>query len=399
MGGAQRSESAVVLIGADDALRDRITALVARAERGSSLEASLDALPRADLVVVALATAGEGAVRRARAAAPLASILAVCAAGAEREGLEALRAGADDVVSASSLAADLVDAVERALARRRLVQNERRLSALTESGSYGVTLSTPDGVTLFASRTARRLLGMEDDQNLDDGTSFMHPDDALRLWPEFLELQALPGATRTFQFRAKHGDGRFVWLESVVTNLMDEPGVNGLASIYCDITDRKLAEARLSRSEASFRTLIEHWPDGVLIHREGIVVYANPALLRLLGTEGADEVLGRAITELAVPEEHERVREGMHLARTSGYAGPVEMRLRRKDGAVVHVESEALELDSTGSPPSSPASAISASAARSSPAWPWPTACNRSARSPPASRTRSTTPSRTSSRT
>ena len=56
-----------------------------------------------------------------------------------------------------------------------------------------------------------------------------------------------PGAVRTVQYRFRHQDGSWRWLESTISNLLLEPSVEALVLNYQDITDRKDAELRLEQ--------------------------------------------------------------------------------------------------------------------------------------------------------
>jgi len=56
--------------------------------------------------------------------------------------------------------------------------------------------------------------------------------------------------------------------------------------------DKQHAEAALLDSEARYRQLAEWAPDGILIHRQGTVVFVNPAGATLLGAKHPDELIG-----------------------------------------------------------------------------------------------------------
>ncbi|MDY7231405.1 ATP-binding response regulator [Hyalangium rubrum] len=104
---------------------------------------------------------------------------------------------------------------------------------------------------------------------------------------------------------------------------------------------RTLAELR--RSQSSFRELIERLPDGICVLRERRLIYANPALVALVGCDSADELLGRELSDLASaffqPEDWQALRRdepGVLKAR-----GPMafrEFRLRRKSGDIIVAE-------------------------------------------------------------
>jgi two-component system, NtrC family, sensor kinase len=64
---------------------------------------------------------------------------------------------------------------------------------------------------------------------------------------------------------------------------------------------RRRVEVELRRSEESFRTLIEQSPDATLVHRKGVVLFANPAAVAMLGRASAEELQGQPVTELVQP--------------------------------------------------------------------------------------------------
>ena len=51
-----------------------------------------------------------------------------------------------------------------------------------------------------------------------------------------------------------------------------------------------------------YRVLVEHSPDAIAVHRRGTLVYLNPAGMRYLRAERADDVIGRPIAEFIAAE-------------------------------------------------------------------------------------------------
>lgn len=88
-----------------------------------------------------------------------------------------------------------------------------------------------------------------------------------------------------------------------------------------------------------YRALIEHTPDGICVHEQGIVVYVNHATVRLLGARDASELVGQPLTRFV---DRESVPSMLHRISTLTTAGavsvPTEMELQRLDGSTVPVE-------------------------------------------------------------
>ncbi len=64
-----------------------------------------------------------------------------------------------------------------------------------------------------------------------------------------------------------------------------------------------LGRQQLRESEERFQMLVEYSPDALFIHREGSIVFHNPAAAALLGYERADGLRGRKLVELLQPGE------------------------------------------------------------------------------------------------
>ncbi len=112
-----------------------------------------------------------------------------------------------------------------------------------------------------------------------------------------------------------------------------------------DITAQKRVEQRLSERERHYRELVELLPEGLLIHRNSRVIFANPAAARLFAAESVAQFLGLDIFQLIDVSSHQQVRA--ELKRTLGpdYVPVFQPRhYRRLDGTFFEVEVAAQRL-------------------------------------------------------
>ena len=85
--------------------------------------------------------------------------------------------------------------------------------------------------------------------------------------------------------------------------------------------------------------LVEHSPDAIIVHQDGLVVYTNPAGLRMGGLSSLGEALGRSITSFIHPDDLTRT-----IARLAQLKDPgdvvkgFEANMLRVDGTEVPVE-------------------------------------------------------------
>ena len=91
----------------------------------------------------------------------------------------------------------------------------------------------------------------------------------------------------------------------------------------------------LLASRRDFRRVIDSVPTGVLIHRAGLVLYANPSWSATLGFDPT----GRSVTDIVTPDARERVALLLSPSAASGASVPrVEIPFLRASGAVATLE-------------------------------------------------------------
>jgi two-component system, cell cycle sensor histidine kinase and response regulator CckA len=117
----------------------------------------------------------------------------------------------------------------------------------------------------------------------------------------------------------------------------------GNAAIIKDISDlaRKEVEQKLRESEERYRRLVELSPDPIAVHCQGKFVYVNPSMLKLLGAEREEQLLGHPVIETMHPDYRSLVQERMKLAQNGEVGQMLEEKIIRLDGTVVDVEAMA----------------------------------------------------------
>ena len=144
---------------------------------------------------------------------------------------------------------------------------------------------------------------------------------------------------KTYEARALRKDGSTVWLDVRATRV-EWDGQPAVQTVFVDITERKLAEEELRRSEQRLRNLVDGSIQGLIVHVHTAPKFANQALADILGYDTAAEILRlESVDDLVHPDDRERILE-FREARLRGREAPTIMELRavRKDGAAVWVE-------------------------------------------------------------
>ncbi len=143
------------------------------------------------------------------------------------------------------------------------------------------------------------------------------------------------------ELRLRHRDGSWRCVETIRTNLLDDPDVKGLLANYRDITERKRAEERLKESEERHRAVVEQSVEGIYLFDpdDGRVLESNQAFQELLGY-AADELPEMAIYDF-IAHERENIDRNVRRDHAERRRDKGERKYRRKDGSLLSVEASA----------------------------------------------------------
>jgi PAS domain S-box-containing protein len=103
---------------------------------------------------------------------------------------------------------------------------------------------------------------------------------------------------------------------------------------------RAQTEEALRQSEERHRKIVEASTDAFLLRSGDVVIYANPAALKLFRAKHPEDLIGKRYLDLVHPDDRplsaERVKKSIN---ENWIAPPRELRVLALDGQVVHVES------------------------------------------------------------
>lgn len=167
---------------------------------------------------------------------------------------------AGEVNLLQSLANIVAATVARAATFDALSRSERHFRALSEHSRDGIVVLNAEQRVLWSNPGRDRPAGPRDEPASGvDLLSFIHEDDASKVFAALDRLVAVPGAQEQFQFRWHAPDG-LRYLDSIATNMLDDPAVRGIVVNTRNVTEWKVAEQQLearAAEEASLRRLAQ----------------------------------------------------------------------------------------------------------------------------------------------
>jgi len=126
-----------------------------------------------------------------------------------------------------------------------LLQSEERFRTLIQYSADAIQLISAEGHVLYSSDSVKRVLGYEPEElqgASPDG--FIHPDDLPFFMEKFLALLQMPGEQITIEYRVKHKNGSWVWIEATGSNYLQDPRIEAIVGNFRDNTERKHREER-----------------------------------------------------------------------------------------------------------------------------------------------------------
>lgn len=103
--------------------------------------------------------------------------------------------------------------------------------------------------------------------------------------------------------------------------------------------ERHAVEEALRRSESRYRALIERSIQGIVMHVDGVIQLANPAMAKLLGVDRVEELIGASIFSFIEADDRPVAIEYAR-ARLEGRNAPdhYELRAVKRDGTVIWLD-------------------------------------------------------------
>jgi PAS domain S-box-containing protein len=137
------------------------------------------------------------------------------------------------------------------------------------------------------------------------------------------------------------------WLNNafqIVTYAITSLSNVGMVFGYLALTFAR-TETRLLESELRYRILIDKSPESITVHRNGVVIFANPAASKMFGVPAADSLIGKAFIERVHPSFHKLVHERRKAIVELGIGGPLtEMQYVKLDGTIFDVETQSAPI-------------------------------------------------------
>jgi PAS domain S-box-containing protein len=199
------------------------------------------------------------------------------------------------------------DQLSLALENARLFQEAQKFKLGIDRTDNAVFITHPDGVIQYINPGFEKVYGFQSDEVLGNTPRILKsgvvPEEQYKYFWETL----LNKGTVTGEIVNKTKDGRLVTISGTNSPILDESGkILGFLAVHQDVTERKINEEALSKSEADLRALFSAMDDIVLVYDQNgrymRIAPTNPSRL----IKPPEELIGKLIHEVFPKETADR---------------------------------------------------------------------------------------------
>jgi len=235
------------------------------------------------------------------------------------------------------------DITEKFMLEQNLKEKVKHFNLIIDNSNDLIAILNRDFKHEYINKNAYlNALGYKEDEVIGKRPiDFSHPDDIKKISKAIKE--GLITGEMLEEFRIKHKNGHYVWVETKGTFLKENSQIIGAIFISRDTTEKKEAEQRLKESEENYRNLVEDAQEGVwALDENEDTIFVNPRIGKMLGYTKF-EMMGKNLHSF-IPDSMETLIKGNRNKREKGIEEIYELQLVKKDGTLIYTEVKAAPI-------------------------------------------------------
>ncbi len=211
-----------------------------------------------------------------------------------------------------------IEITERINAENLLKQTKDKFDLITKSSNDIIAFFTylPKEKYSYVSPNIEKILGYEPNELLNDNSFFYkrlvgNKDDFLKQ-DKRAKSDQKKNIKRNYYYTYKtlKKNKEEIWLENNLTPITNENGKIGFfLNIIRDITIQKEKEIELQLQHLNYRNLLDSSPIAYIIHKQGVTVFCNKAMLKMLQLKSEKQILGKFVLDYLAETDRKRAMD------------------------------------------------------------------------------------------
>ena len=208
-----------------------------------------------------------------------------------------------------------INITDRKFVEKKLQKTEFLKEQLIDISFDCIVLMDEKGNQNYVSGSVTKILGYlpEELTGIPVIKDMLHPDDQLAVQQAFERV--LGGEIASVQYRHRHKNGEWVWLEARAKNLLADQSIRSVVVVTREITERKKSEQALRESEERYRLIAENTSDSIwTMDPELRFTYVSPSTKKLFGYT-VEEWIRQGWQMLVLPKYMKTIRKTFETIR------------------------------------------------------------------------------------
>lgn len=227
---------------------------------------------------------------------------------------------------------------ERQRVEESVQRKEAELRLILDTLPVMIWYKDTNNTILSCNLAAAEAVGRRVDEMVNIPTHLLYPDQAEAFF--VIDQQVIetgkPVMGRLYELAKANGET--YWVKNDKIPIMDENGVvTGILVLDSDITELIKSQQALSQSELRYRSLFENALEGIFRTTvDGRFLDVNPALVRILGYDSAEEVLKLKLPDdlYVHPQQRQQILDRYDPV---GVVNDLELTWLKKDGSHIQI--------------------------------------------------------------
>lgn len=231
-----------------------------------------------------------------------------------------------------------------AASKKELDKTRNMFRLYSENIDDILSLHDADGTFRYVSPSVENVYGYTPEELMGkDGRDDIHPEDLEKVLKDPVLLMQSPHQMNKIEWRRKHKEGHYIWLETKSRLLTDEREESSV--ILCstrEITQRKKIEEALVHSQKQFMNLVQNSSDiFTVISADFEILYQSPVFYNSFGYIQS-EVVGSSFLNFIHPDEMEQVIQKLRsIVKNKNLSELFHYQFRQSNGRFRYLESKA----------------------------------------------------------
>ena len=223
--------------------------------------------------------------------------------------------------------------------------NLKRLETAVDFLHESVVVGDINGIIFYANEASVKIFEEDIDKKDLIGITYFdlfeshHVGKAGEDFRELLKKEII--INKEYTFLTKNSKQKYLEMSASLVK-DDRNNSIGFISVIRDITEKKIAEHRISESEKRYRDLYENAPIGIFRTTvDGNILIANPHLIRMLGYDSLDDLQTQNLNNMMVSQVLSR-SDYQKILEKAGSISAIETAFYKKDGSIIYTQENAV---------------------------------------------------------